>query len=305
MAQTLWERDIYTSVKPFQLKKLINETQHRAKSPANMHFVTTICALLPALASAMPEVMGEAIAMTPTMEDFSRVYPDVRIDAIAGANSSDLVSRDDFDTNAAEIRNIGYRIVAGSLTAIGYYSINVTGQSGCTQIEAAQDACNDVDGNGNKCWGRIVAASCSHLLVFGAGFVGGRQAVHYFWHNGVLQAAGLAGAAGARKRAACNTNQSTWQSGRGIHFNGQYGMKMASKNMHCYSPDAGELGYVSALGSMIGLGMSDPKHCSLSTQYTIYKTSTNIVLARYHAEADSVRTDVCPFDISGGDGCTV
>ena len=81
-------------------------------------------------------------------------------------------------------------------------------------------------------------------------------------------------------------------------------LKVSGKNF-CYNPDGGQLGYVSSLAAMAVSGMVDPNHYALSTQYTIYKTSSRQVLGRFHLELDSVRTDVCPFDISGGDSCTV
>ncbi|KAF2166300.1 hypothetical protein M409DRAFT_55146 [Zasmidium cellare ATCC 36951] len=227
-----------------------------------MHISTTLCTLLPALASAMP-ALGEIKAVTPTMAELSRVYPNINIDYITG----DLESNETFHVDATQERTLGYKLVAAGLTA---------------------------------CSARIAGTSAAHILVAGAGFVGGREFIMYFWHGGALQAAGLP--TGNSKRD-CNTGQTGFQSS--AHFAGQYGLKMAGKYMHCYAPDSGQLGYASGLGSMIAKGMQQSNQCSLSTQFTIYYTSTNRVLGRYHLELDTTRTDVGPFEITGGDSCTV
>lgn len=253
-----------------------------------MHVTKIICALLPALAYGMPS-LAEVIELTPTMKELQRAYPDVDIDYISG----DLGLNETYHVDSAEQRTLGYKFVAAGLSAIGYFSLG----GGCDQIIKASNACTDDQGSGFECFLRGLATGTAHVLVGGAGFVGGRQFIMYFWHGGALQAAGLPPAEGKR---ACNTDQLNFASS--THFSGQYGLKVAGKNMHCYSPDSGQLGYVASLGSMVARGMR--QQCALSTQYTIYKTSTNTVLARYHSELDSVRTDVCPFTITGGDSCT-
>lgn len=269
-----------------------------------MHFVKATAVFLPILATGlsvpMPEDndidMDNVIVLTPTIEELQLAYPDV----IFNNTGADLVAREITSIGNVDQRTLGYKLVAGGLSMIGYFSLG----GGCDQAVDMVDSCS----NGNivsvKCFLRGTAAFFSHALTFAAGFVGGRQFIQYFWHGGALQAAGLPPA--QKMIRACNTDQQRYNVG--YHFSGQYGMKIASKNMHCYSPDSGQLGYVSSLGSMVAQKMYDMNmngQCTLSTQCTIYETSSNLVLSRNHLEIDTVRTDVCPFTITGGDSCTV
>lgn len=256
-----------------------------------MCLLNSLCALLPALASATPD-LAEVISVTPTAAELQRAYPDVSIDYIAG----DIAPNETLHVDAIDERTLGYKFVAAGLSMIGYFSL----AGGCGQVIDTVDACNEKGLTSSECWLRIGASGSAHILVGGAESVGGRQFVMYWWHGGALQTAGLP--APGRKRA-CNVGQKSFASS--AHFTGQYGVKIAGKDMHCYSPDSGQLGYVASLGSMVANGMQQQGQCALLTQYTIYVTSTNTVLGRYHLELDNVRTDLCPFTITGGDSCTV
>lgn len=265
-----------------------------------MHLSKALTIILPALAHAMPE-QDAARFVVSTMAELRAIYPNVVIHDILDSPSFNNT----YHVDATE-RRLGYKMFAGSLAVAGHVAI----LNGCEQTITTIDSCYDDMQPGYHCYIRGLSTATALALSFGAGFVGGQQFVQYCWHGGALQAAGFppanngGGAGRARRKRACNTDQKPIESP--VHYGGQNGVKIAAKDMHCFSPDSGEMGYVASLGSMVASRVNDLNHngtCTASTQFTIYETSTNTVLARYHLEIDTVRTDVCLFEITGGDSC--
>jgi hypothetical protein len=224
------------------------------------------------------------------MEEIEAFYPEL-------VNVTELLDTRELNIGTRQAgRTMTVKLAAGSLSALAYYSLT----GGCTQVESAFDACRGQTGDGVKCALRASAASVAHILTFGAGFVGGRQFIMYFWHRGALQAAGLPAGQTKHKRA-CNTNQRQYSSS--THFSGTHSLQIAGKDMHCFSPDSGEIAYAQALGSMITDKMDNGGTCATTVQFTIFTTSSRQVLGRFH-QALNLPRNVCPFAITGGDACS-
>nr|POF26366.1 hypothetical protein CFP56_22515 [Quercus suber] len=227
----------------------------------------------------------------PTMEEMQSIYPDVDFGAMNG-----LVKRQG---------QAGFRIYAGGLAMAGYYSLG----GGDDKVDATIDACTDPQGVGGglKCANKIISTAVAHSIAAGAGLVGGQQFIMYFWHAAAEQAQGPAAAkrwlgssTQIMERQSCSQQLSPYATS--VRFNGQYGIKIAGKDFSCFSPDSAQLGYVQAMANQVAPGIQS--NGALDTYFTIYEQSSNSVLGRFHVELDTVQTDVCPFDIAGGDSCS-
>lgn len=73
----------------------------------------------------------------------------------------------------------------------------------------------------------------------------------------------------------------------------------------CYKPYSDELPYISGLVHEIVKGMADPASFALETQYTIYKTSTQQIIGRFHLTLETTETPLCTEAISGPDSCSL
>lgn len=254
-----------------------------------MRFSIIALALLPIFNLAEADSVN-VTSVVPTLEEMNELYPGVIFDNI----DSPLSARGTNETEEAQRTN-AWKFVAGSLFAGGYWSLG----PGCDKVLAAYKSCRDPQGDGAECAQRAAGAGLAHILAFGAGFVGGRQAVIYFWHGEALQAAAPAG--GVKAKRACNVNQHSWSSS--THFSGSHGLKIGGKDF-CLHPDGGELGYVQALASQIVNGMNDKGSCALNAQFTIADTSSRRVVGRFHLQFENAAGNVCPLEIDGGKSCT-
>lgn len=150
---------------------ILSATPHHFKYQyshhARMRIASVALAVVPILSLAHTD-LEKVVAMIPTMEELNQTYPDIVFESTDNPTSS----RDVVSGEIAE-RNIGYKFVAGGLSAVGYYAFG----GGCDQVDKAYAACTDSQGSNFQCVNRAAGAATAHIMIGGAGFVGGREFV--------------------------------------------------------------------------------------------------------------------------------
>ncbi|CZT20985.1 uncharacterized protein RCC_06846 [Ramularia collo-cygni] len=254
--------------------------------------ITVLLQLLPFLASAASigaakPMSVDVVSLEPTMEHMQSMYPDV-----FQSNRSSLVHVDAVQADP----NLAFRFTAGSLAVSGYFSFF----GGDEKFNKAADACRQgANHDGFRCVTYSLSAGLGHAVVAGAGFVGGRQFINYFWQQAALQAAGFA--SNNAKRANCPSIR--WKSDPNIYYDGNIGVKLTSKNF-CHHPNGPQQTELNNLASSIVSAMKGKG--ATEVQFTVYQMFDRQIVSRNHFQLDVPnRVDACPDTITGGDNCFV